>query len=393
MPIAKMPWMNLHRTYQATFLLPYLLQDSLTEGQKPGRDDSQVVHRHRVLQVLGRMMAPPTSEDRPNPLTMVDTCFPSILTLCRETALSDSSVRRALDWLIANGYVTKSRIPGRKLRKGRGQNKFAGCRYHVVPEVWDLIDSPVDPATKKDTSVVPARASAVPVRSNEDRELEQAIADDLGGGSEVTDFPCPTEKKHYRHIEAMIDLLKLHFGHHPTFAMPQVTDWLTSCLEACIDKAGSAEVCWWTLASICNLPKFKDIRDAVGKSRMLAGYIRQSFPQWLADVNGEATLEYILTGLCDGLYIETPTDLSFFIDPARFWLQEKLGEHLLRFDSFPKNDEVMTMRADISEAYKATRVPSDARPEEPEESDPYDPGAKADLDPEDDESWYEKDPY
>jgi hypothetical protein len=390
--MSKMPWMNQHRTYQSTFLLPYLQQDSLADGQKPGRDDSRVVHRHRVLQVLGRMMAPPTSKARPNPLTIVDTCFPSILTLCRETALSDSSVRRALDWLIANGYIIKSRIPGRKLRKGKGQNKFAGCRYHVVPEVWDLIDSPYDPAKKKDTGVVAARASAAPLRSNEDRALEQAIADDLGGGSEVTDFPSPTEQKRYRHIELMLDLLNSHFGQHPTFAVPAATNILTSCLKACIDKAGSAEVCWWTLAFVCNDPSFEDIREAVGKSRKLGGYIEQSFAQWLADANGEESLQAFLKALCEGMCVEMPNHLSFVIDPVRFWLQNKLGEHLLRFDSWPKNDEVMVMQADISEAYKATRVPSEARPEETEESDPYDPGAKADLDPEDDESWYERDP-
>jgi hypothetical protein len=118
----KMPHINLHRSYQAIHLLPYLHQEYVRDGNPPKPNDTRAMFDHVVIQVLGQAMASepePGSKTKRNPLTITDTCWPRLLTICRETALSESSVRRTLDRLIANGYITKSRIPGRKLRKGK----------------------------------------------------------------------------------------------------------------------------------------------------------------------------------------------------------------------------------------------------------------------------------
>jgi hypothetical protein len=98
--------------------------------------DGQGSNEHRVLQVLAARMAYMTG---PKPLTIVDTCFPSIETIVEESLLSDRSVRYALDNLIAKGYITKSKISGRHLRGRKDQNKYENNRYHLVPEVWDSV--------------------------------------------------------------------------------------------------------------------------------------------------------------------------------------------------------------------------------------------------------------
>jgi hypothetical protein len=104
----KAPYINLHRSYQAIHLLPYLLQEYVRDGKRPKRNDTRAMFDHVVVQVLGRAMASepkPGSKTKRNPLTITDTCYPSLMTICRHTALSESSVRRALDRLIANGYA------------------------------------------------------------------------------------------------------------------------------------------------------------------------------------------------------------------------------------------------------------------------------------------------
>src|ERR1700743_831810 len=103
-----MNFVNFHRLMQAIDMLPYLQQCSLAGSDQPSGPEEarghRVLHSHRVLEVLGRMMAtPPNPESKVkrNPETQTDTCFPSLATICRDTCLSDSTVREALGNLIA----------------------------------------------------------------------------------------------------------------------------------------------------------------------------------------------------------------------------------------------------------------------------------------------------
>jgi hypothetical protein len=75
---------------------------------------------HRVLQVLAARMA---FRNGPDPLTIIDTYFPELLTLVEDSLLCDRTVRYALDGLIDNGYLTKTKNPGKKLRKGKDQRE------------------------------------------------------------------------------------------------------------------------------------------------------------------------------------------------------------------------------------------------------------------------------
>jgi hypothetical protein len=99
------PFYNMHRAIQATFLLPFVQQASLKDSEPIGKKDSRdhrVLNAHRVLEVLGRMMASPPdpkSKRKRNPKTITDTCFPNLVSLCRDTCLKDSTLREALGHL------------------------------------------------------------------------------------------------------------------------------------------------------------------------------------------------------------------------------------------------------------------------------------------------------
>src|ERR1700722_4384909 len=93
------PYHNLHRHYQAYFMLPYLQEYAHRGTGKPNPKtfgkDHRALHAHIVLQALGRRMTSPPDPDSKhvrNPESITDTCFPELETLCRDTSLSDSTV-------------------------------------------------------------------------------------------------------------------------------------------------------------------------------------------------------------------------------------------------------------------------------------------------------------
>jgi hypothetical protein len=279
----KAPYINLHRSYQAIHLLSYLLQEYVRYGKRPKRNDTRAMFDHVVVQVLGRAMASepkPGSKTKRNPLTITDTCYPSLMTICRYTALSESSVRRALDRLIANGYLTKSRIPGRKLRKGKGQNKYENCRYHLVREIWDLVDSPFDPAKRKKADDVAAPIIAS-IASPAARAAEQAIANTLDNQFRETDFESPSTRNKDNVTDKIVALLKTHFAAHPTFCHVDANRIMKNCVRGCIDTAGSAELCLSIFQWICTAPGNEDKRGKLSRSTLFAGYITASFKGWL----------------------------------------------------------------------------------------------------------------
>jgi hypothetical protein len=131
----KKPYYNMHRVYQATFLLPLLQQASLKDTQKLGRRDCRdhrVLNAHRVLEVLGRRMASPPDPKaklKRRPSTITDTCYPSLTMICWDTCLSDSTVREALGHLIEWGFITKTHDPGYVPHKGKHLPVYDHCRY------------------------------------------------------------------------------------------------------------------------------------------------------------------------------------------------------------------------------------------------------------------------
>jgi DNA-binding transcriptional ArsR family regulator len=276
-----MPYINLHRSYQAIHLFPYLHQEYVRDGKPPKPNDTRAMFDHVVIQVLGRAMASepkPGSKTKRNPLTVTDTCWPRLLTICRETGLSESSVRRTLDRLVANGYITKSRIPGRRLRKGNWQ--YDGCRYHLVREIWDLVYSPFDPAKRKKTDDVAAPIIA-PLASPATRAAEQAIANTLDNQFRETDFEPPSTRNKDNAIDKIVALLKTHFAAHPTFCQVDANRIMKNCVRGCIDTAGSAELCLAIFQWICTDPGNEDKRIKLGRSKLLGGYITASFEEWL----------------------------------------------------------------------------------------------------------------
>ena len=266
-----MAYHNRIRVHQAVALRERLLNDGLG------------LNEHRVLEVLAAKMArppDPESKRKRSPLTITNTCYPSISTIAEYAILSKSAVNRAIKELIAHGYILKSKIPGYKLRKKNPNDRFDGNRYHLVPAIWDN----AIPAKKTKEAAGDEIAPPAPTTSAADRVAEQAVLNGLDSKPAKNDSNPALAEDKYSETEAIIALLETNFRQHPTFMHKDATQMLTSNVRHCIDFAGAQYSCLrvfeWILAD-------EDRCIAIFSSDRLGGFIKGAFKNWFAEFKAE----------------------------------------------------------------------------------------------------------
>jgi hypothetical protein len=353
-----MNFYNVHRAYQATFLLPALHHAAFADGRQPKWKDHRVLHAHRVLEVLGRMMAPPPNPEmgaRRNQQTLTDTCFPSLLTVSRETCLSDSTVRDALGDLIEWGLILKTRMPGHAVhKKGKGSPVFEHCRYHLVPEVWDAVESPFRSGYAG--SKATARASvAAPVPSAED----QATADSLDIQAETVAPPARRSAEEQETVTRILAFLRETFPEHPTYLDPNADAIMSATIEGCIVHVGEARRCLNVLRI-----KLEDetLRLKIGASNRLGGYIRQSFTGWVADYENERRKEMAsdMANLCRGGELEPLPPNHTYAADFRALLHQTFGDELISIEDVDAGDDLVTLKPEMTTQAKIAYLLSHA---------------------------------
>jgi Helix-turn-helix domain len=273
-------YINAHRVYQAMFLLPLLQQAACAGSDKPDKSyrehrDHRVLHAHRVLEVLGRRMASAAKPGVKRKLsTITDTCYPSIATICRETYLSDSTVRDALDNLIAWGFIRKTFMPGFPEHKGRHKPVYEHCRYWVVPEMWDWVWSPFGGNPPKvltaDLGDVPA-----PVPTPEDI----AGADALDVAPEAN----PRLEEDQRYVQKLKTLLRERYGAHPTYRKANADALISTAIDDMMARSANARECWLAIGN--RGPSDKETASIMA-SNHLDRYIKTCFTGWLEELRG-----------------------------------------------------------------------------------------------------------
>jgi IclR helix-turn-helix domain len=258
------------RFEQACCLLPWLLWDGLEAKE------------YQVLQYLARSM----SKETLSKVTIKDTCFKSLSTISRETLLSLSSVRRALQNLEKHDYIKKTAIPGRFLRGGPRQvqgkpvNSFAGVRYWVTPK-WDagyaayLECLPPKPTSAPlIPSAPPSAAELAEAAEIVDAGFPTKDADHVPGAASDKDFPTGAEKKQ---VDKVFNYLLSHprprIAQHSSLRMPNARNILEGNIEAMIVEAGSADRVIEKLESLPEVTWIKIEKN----SENLGGYLQACF--------------------------------------------------------------------------------------------------------------------
>jgi hypothetical protein len=341
-------YFNPHRLYQAIHLRPALLAKGLG------------VTEHRVLEVLARMMA---RETKPGTITEVDTCFPSIETLATEGLLKERAVRYALDGLLETGFITKSKIAGRKLHKGKNRNKFENNRYHVVPELWDTVESPFggQAALAPAQPPAPPKASAPPVTSPEVSAADAEVIDSLDDVAPDADVPAPRDKGEEGTVGEIHKLLKIHFGDHPTYKLPDADQMMSTCVNDCINEAGAADTCLNALTWAFQNEK---TRALVMKSRKLGGYILSSFSGWLEKhrQTGVRTVDTVGEKVLYQLCVEAKKSSRLGPESQRLlpelpdWFRDTLGEHFFDMRSEPIEGGLVRVELEVSDTCKVAHL-------------------------------------
>ena len=238
---------NANRSYQVAAMLPLLRQCKL--GLK----------EHRVLGVLAARMAYQTG---PHPQTIIDMCFPTIISICRDSMLADTAVRQALRNLITHGFIFKSRMPGRRLSTSKARNQFENNRYHLVPEVWDFVG--------------PLFAPKPPVPLIEELSVSLEGVSTLSGPPDSASDE-PTEDA----INAVMKMLRKTFKKQCASQTPDSEKILRSCIRGCLLLVTSDEIGIAVFEWMCTDPENGSIRKSVGNATKMGGYLRTCFPGWL----------------------------------------------------------------------------------------------------------------
>jgi hypothetical protein len=359
-------YMNFRRMKQARFLLPWLQQAifalpgmaeklTITKDGKTtlNTKDHTIMHCHVVLQALGCRMANRT-DLKTN--TIINTCFPDLDTLCVDTQLGMSTVHRSLDLLIDIGFITKSPVPPRK-RPRKNESRFASCRYHLVSEIWDLIPYKSDDAD----AVAPIAHPYIPApRSTADIAAVDKVLASIGEQQEETDFDSPSNK--YEQVDAIVALLREHFGDHPTFQQHGAANIMAKSIRNCIDAAGSGKDVLNVFNYLCLHPDKESLRSAIAATKMLGGYIQKAFVEtWLNEwrhyLEGAMSgADSLLLTLCEGVTgFDVPMYGGPLVDVFVSWLNKKLGKHLLDV-KVTDGDDRRELFISISDAFKTAHL-------------------------------------
>jgi hypothetical protein len=184
---------------------------------------------------------------------------------------------------------------------------------------------------------------------------DAAIADTLDTQVKKTDDETLAKKDKYALTDEIITLLKTHFGDHPTFKLPDWRNMMRGCVRACIDKASGGDLCLGVLTQICTQDGYEDLRKSVGKSRMLGGYIKSSFPDWLSDclVSYGETLD----GMCQhSKGCSFPEAQEWVIPAFKEWLTAEVGQYLLGIKDYQDEDKERAVKIMVPETYRAARI-------------------------------------
>jgi hypothetical protein len=275
------PFYNMHRAIQATCLLPFLQQASLKDSEPIGKKDSRdhrVLNAHRVLEVLGRMMAsPPDPKSKPkrNPKTITDTCFPNLVSLCRDTCLKDSTLREALGHLTEWGIITKTHDPGYVPHKGKHGPVYDHCRYWLVPEVWNQAWSPLGDKYEArisgvDPTPAPSKATSPKILAADAEVLDSfyAVAPDA-------EPPVQRTKEEQEIVQSIHELLRDHLGEHRTYAQPDAEQMMAKCVDDCIELAEDPQKCLDVMTWVVGDDKLRDPGYGFEKTRRLSALMFQ----------------------------------------------------------------------------------------------------------------------
>jgi hypothetical protein len=307
----------------------------------------------------------PEPKRKRGPETIVDTCFPELATLCRDTSLSDSTVRKALDNLIKWGVITKTRMRGFQPHKGQYPSKYEHNRYHVVTDVWDLVESPFDPAQKAERKAAKAAKTVSPMPASSPSVLaaDQEVAKTLDSSKEEVDFPRPTESKRDDQVNEIVAMLRERFGSHSSFSVAGADQMMAAIIKQCMDVAGSADKCKEVIGWVCYDHHNPKIRALLQSRDSLGGYIRKSFPDWLKKWDdGEADRAELFESCLKGACLVRP-DITFnlpdrhYAEAFKRFLKGRLGDHLLGLtEKWGESTLVIITRIsdEFKEEYRAT---------------------------------------
>jgi hypothetical protein len=329
---------------------------------------------YAVLLELARRMAQKTV---PEELRIIDTCFPTMKQIADGSVCQVRRVGTAIANLKRCGLLEVS-----KWKDSRGVEHN---RYHVTP-IWDTAFTPTEKIGGDHTR-------SAPVLSEADLAADKAFLDALDTTPAKKDSKPPVADDKYGETDAIIALLRTHFGDHTTFQHKDAIQMMTSCVRACIDIAGPDYSCLdvfhWTFDN-------EKTRVATANSRSLGGYIRAAFPGWFAEskVDYAECQQASLDELCQGdgrefRYVCSRSHLN--IKSLCDWLREHLGSDLLELvddeDDAARTENTQVVMFRVSDEYRAARrlaLNQEARSnaaspqpvsrdrEEEDECDPYD---------------------
>lgn len=213
---------NLNRAKQAKALMLHL------------RDDKKTLLKaaeYAVLRALAERMAQKTLKPKGKRMTptIANTCFPSLKSIARDAAMSESTASRAIDRLVKKGLIEKDVIhnfawKGRKDYKP----KHNGVRYRITA-IWDEVPV-VEYREDHDEADGDEQEEMTTVSAEELAEAERVLADpiDLPVATKAASATTAAKKQG----NEVFEIIKYYFGQHSTIAGQTDKDGIRSMTEA-----------------------------------------------------------------------------------------------------------------------------------------------------------------
>jgi len=181
---------------------------------------------------------------------------------------------------------------------------------------------------------------------------DQAVLDGLDSPRE------PTADVYARQGE-IVATVQGTFAGHVTLTDKGSDRMMAKCVRACIDVAGSGDVCFDVVKWICTDPDQEKTRSSVRASDRLAGYITYCFTGWLKQYKKLGTTpnyKAILESVCINKQgLQAPDAKLPVLVVACSWIQETAGRHLLSMVQHPEGG-MTSVSFTFSEAYRAALI-------------------------------------
>ncbi len=281
-----MAWHNYKRVFQAIELFSQF-ETAAPKDTRLGSNE---------LLILIRLAAHMADKDGFDGERIADTCFPEIPTIAKECFMVRSTVVKSLKRLIEGGYISKSKMPGTKVRGGKYKGAWEKNRYRLDPVLWGSVGNIGDPKVKTQLSQ-PSNQDREALTHARDPALDAAVLSmdlDFAPISIPKSPPLPTAPQPVKpakptdHICGILDLLKTTFSAHETVLHPDVDKMIMFGVRDIISALGEEKAVallrWIILddsqASI-------EIYNALCKSEKLGGYIKAHHREWQAAMDAE----------------------------------------------------------------------------------------------------------